>query len=199
MEKYKLLKDLPNAKAGEIFVIAVDIGALVRDHNQYSVLYSKEQLQENDILNPDKGWFEKIEEQKYGGRVREEGDACWYIDEEGDIIEDCWMPTELQLIIYNAGNMFWTKEEAEKELKRRKAYVILKEDTNGFEPDWNNIDHLKYFIEYNYYDSKLGVHNTWGCKANGWGLYFATMEDAQASIGAHRQQWLDYLGVEEGE
>lgn len=196
MEKYKLKKDTFFYKAGTICKLTPK-GNMVLDNCEGTCILHDYQFDSHPGLLDE--WFEKIEEQKYGGRVREEGDACWYIDEEGDIIEDCWMPTELQLIIYKAGNMFWTEEEAEKELKRRKAYVILKEDTNGFEPDWNNIDHLKYFIEYNYYDSKLGVHNTWGCKANGWGLYFATMADAQASIGAHRQQWLDYLGVEEGE
>ena len=65
VRKFELLNDLPNAKAGEIFVIAADTGALVREHNQYSVLYSKEQLQENDILNPDKGWFREVRRNKY--------------------------------------------------------------------------------------------------------------------------------------
>lgn len=135
------------------------------------------------------------EERKYGGRVREEGDACWYIDEEGDIIEDCWMPTELQLIIYEAGNMFWTIGEAEKEVARRKAYVILKEDTKGFKPDWKDYN-TKWFVRY---CRSLGgvLRPDWTQRDSAELIYFSSSEDAEASIKTHRQEWLDYLGIEE--
>lgn len=196
MEKYELLKDLPNAKAGEIFEYAA--GKTQQLFSETSpATFSGQEIKEYDILNPDKGWFEKIEEQKYGGRVREEGDACWYIDEEGDIIEDCWMPTELQLIIYKAGNMFWTREEAEKEVARRKAYVVLKEDTKGFEPDWESLD-TKWFVRY---CRSLGgvLRPDWIQRDSAELIYFSSPEDAESSIKAHRQQWLDYLGIEEEE
>ena len=194
-KRYKLLKDLPNAKAGEIFERLTDDGALYYAESS-DLLYSGEEIAEFGILDRGKGWFEKIEEQKYGGRVREEGDACWYIDEEGNIIEDCWMPTELQLIIYEAGNIFWTKEEAEKELKRRRAYVVLKEDTNGFVPNWKDVNATKYGVFYDWYYLTFAVYEMWN-RQKGHSIYFATEKDAEASIKAHRQQWLDFLGIEE--
>lgn len=197
MEKYKLLKDLPNAKAGEIFVIAVDIGALVREHNQYDVLYSKEQLQENDILNLDKGWFEKIEEKKYGGRVPEIGDYYWFIEGYGNIANAYWNGTDVDKTRFECGNAFWTFEEAEKELKRRKAYVVLKEDMKGFKPNWEDPRTDKYHVFYTHDKKYLGVDYNYCYQTDL--IYFATRADAEASVETHRQQWLDYLGVEEKE
>ena len=133
------------------------------------------------------------EEKKYGGRVREEGDTCWYIDVEGDIVEDCWMPTELQLSIYEAGNMFWTKEEAEKELARRKAYVILKEDTKGFKPVWGK--GIKYFVTWNGAENRFFAEEAYSlCNSP---LCFDTKVDAEVSIKAHEKEWKVWLGVEE--
>jgi len=86
-----------------------------------------------------------------------------------------------------------------KELKRRNAYVILKEDTKGFVPNWTDKDQPKYYAVYNYYDNRVDVNIAWSYKAHGWGLYFATKEDIRASIKNHKQLWLDYLGVEEEE
>ena len=197
MEKYKLIKDLPNAKAGEIFVIAADIGALVREHKQYSVLYSKDQLQENDILNPDKGWFEKmeIEMEKYGGIVPRKGDTYWYIRSYGDVVDDIWLGCEWDIRRFESGSAFWAKEEAEKELARRKAYVILKEDTKGFKPDWESLD-TKWFVGYS---RSLGgkLRPDWTQRDSAGVLYFSSMEDAAASIEAHEKEWRAWLGVEE--
>lgn len=66
MEKYRLLKDLPNAKAGEIFEYAA--GQTQQLFSETSpATFSVQEIKEYDILNPDKGWFKKIEEKKYGG------------------------------------------------------------------------------------------------------------------------------------
>lgn len=193
MEKYKLKKDTFFYKAGTSCRLTPKGNLVLDDNIGTCILYRKELKDHPELLNE---WFEKIEEKKYGGRVREEGDACWYVDEEGDIIEDCWMPTELQLIIYKAGNMFWTKEEAEKELARRKAYVILKEDTKGFKPDWGKGSEKKWYVLYRHNAGNFILD--WRVANNdGEKLYFATKEDAEASIKAHEKEWKAWLGVED--
>lgn len=191
MEKYKLKKDTFFYKAGTICKLTPK-GNIVLDNCEGTCILHDYQLREHPELLDE--WFEKIEK-KYGGRVREEGDSCWYIDKKGDIIEDCWMPTELQLIIYKAGNMFWTREEAEKELKRRKAYVILKEDTNGFEPS-ADLHGICYNVYYSLCNHGLFIenHDAWLTRGT---LCFATYKDGKASIEAHYQEWLDYLGIED--
>lgn len=192
MEKYKLKKDTFFYKASTICRLTPKGNLVLDDNIGTCILYRKELKDHPELLDE---WFEKIEEKKYGGRVREEGDACWYIDEEGDTIEDCWMPTELQLIIYKAGNIFWTKEEAERELARRKAYVILKEDTKGFKPDWKDSSKRKYIVCYDYELKRLAMATFLCSKVSE--LVFATEEDAQASIKAHKKEWKTWLGVED--
>ena len=88
MEKYKLLKDLPNAKAGEVFVLVK--GHLERidedSDGGREILYDRYYVDKYDILNPDKGWFEKIEEKKkFGGRVPKKGDSYYTISWGGTI------------------------------------------------------------------------------------------------------------------
>lgn len=198
MEKHKLLKDLPNAKAGEIFTLCQrelanggDETVLVGEWCEFC----EEEIEKFDILNPDKGWFEKIEEKEYDGRVPKVGDIYWAICADGAPFETFWRGMNLDKDRFESGNAFWTHEEAEKELKRRKAYVILKEDTKGFKPDWKNGDEKKWYVLYRYNADSFILD--WHAANNaGEKLHFATKEDAEASIKAHRRQWLNYLGIE---
>lgn len=138
------------------------------------------------------------EEKKYGGRVPKEMDRYFVICSEGEITAARWNNHFIDKNRFAAGSAFWTREEAEKELARRKAYVILKEDTKGFKPDWEDSDKRKYYVEYDWRCAELTTNLAWALQ-DGTGLYFATREDARDSIKAHRQQWLDYLCVKEEE
>ena len=195
MEKYELLKDLPNAKAGEIFEYAA--GKTQQLFSETSpATFSGREIKEYDILNPDKGWFEKIEKQEYGGRVPKEGDKYWVVYADGVIESQHWEDAESDGFLFECGSAFWTEEEAEKELKRRKAYVILKEDTKGFKPDWDNKKDSKSIVYYDHDPKKLYARLFWGLQYLP-DLVFATLEDAEASIEAHEKEWRTWLGVEE--
>lgn len=141
-------------------------------------------------------WEDAPQEKKYGGRVPESLDGYYYIDDDGSLQTQVWAETRYDIGRFECGNGFWTKEETEKELARRKAYVILKEDTKGFKPNWKNNDEEKYHVLYSHDLGRFSIG--WNRQLNGGEkLYFATEEDAEASIEAHRQLWLDYLGIEE--
>lgn len=175
MEKYKLLKGLPNAKAG---------GDIRAKRKRQSA-----------------GWFKKMEEKKYGGRVPKKGDIFYCISAAGAVIEGEWLDGGVCESKFECNNGFWTEEEAKKELARRKAYVILKEDTKGFKSDWerNSLGEYKghsYGVYYCRPSRKLLV-NQCGTHEVQDGIRFATKEDAEASIEAHKKEWLDYLGGEE--
>lgn len=134
------------------------------------------------------------EEKKYGGRVPKNGDTFYYISAAGAVIEGEWLDGGVCESRFECNNGFWTEKEAEKELARRKAYFILKEDTKGFVPDWYAIDEPKYFVGYRWGGEGLVVDHNWRAK---WlaGPYFATEEDAEASIKAHSSEWKTWLGV----
>jgi hypothetical protein len=196
MEKYKLKKDTFFYKAGTVCKLT-EKGNMVLDDNQGTCILHKYQFDSHpDLLDE---WFEKIEEKKYDGRVPKKKDMFWFIMADGVIAAGTWDGVDYDRDRFEAGSAFWTREEAEKELKRRKAYVILKEDTKGFVPEWAKSDQRKYVVLYNYYDNMLDIDIVWCYKTNEWGLYFATEEDARASIKNHKQEWLDYLNIEGSE
>lgn len=198
MEKYKLKKDTFFNKAGTICKLTPK-GNIVLDNCEGTCILHDYQLREHPKLLDE--WFEKIEEKKYGGRVPKNGDEYWYIAGDGTILSSIWSGygkvCSADASRFESGSAFWTREEAEKELKRRKAYVILKDDTKGFEPNWTDGEQAKYFVAYSYYENTLNVDIAWRYKAIGQKLYFATEEDVRISINDHKQQWLDYLDAED--
>ena len=94
---------------------------------------------------------------------------------------------------YNTGNYFKTEKEAE----QHKAYLLalqtIKDDADGWIPDWRSD---KY---HGYYDHEANELNI------GWYLafqyqgvvYFETEEKLQHSQKVHEAEWLTVLGVEQ--
>lgn len=177
------LKDKHTGKIKKVLKIVVE-----KENGHGEVFTSIKDLNE--------GYEDAPEEKNYGGRVPEIGDYYWFIEGYGNIANAYWDGTDVDKARFECGNAFWTFEEAEKELKRRKAYVILKEDTKGFKPDWGKGGEGKWYVLYRH---SAGDFILDWCVAHNDGekLYFATKEDAEASIKAHEKEWLDYLGIEE--
>lgn len=199
MEKYKLKKDTFFFEAGTICLLTPK-GNLILEDSERTVVLRKHQLESRPELLDE--WFEKIEEKKYGGRVPKGGDEYWFITSEGELCRDN-IATGYDTICttdahrFESGSAFWTREEAEKELKRRKAYVVLKEDTKGFVPGWTNTGYPKKFnVSYSHYRKVFQIDEWLHCQTQP-GLFFATEDDAKASIKAHRSEWRAWLGVEE--
>ena len=94
---------------------------------------------------------------------------------------------------YNTGNYFKTEKEAE----QHKAYLLalqtIKDDVEGFAPDWRSD---KYHGYYNHEANELSI---------GWSLafqyqgvvYFKSEEAIKASQKVHEAEWLTVLGVEQ--
>ncbi|MDY0143721.1 MAG: hypothetical protein RBR97_17690 [Bacteroidales bacterium] len=87
----------------------------------------------------------------------------WIIATEG-IVEKLYYNTNEDVAVWNAGNGFFTKKEAEKELAKRQAIQRIKDYIleNGmyWEPDWND-DNLKYNF---YYEDKVEIDYGIQCK-----------------------------------
>ena len=182
MKRYKLLKDLPFAKAGETFGLhrggIKDCITLFKgDEEVYTIKVGENVSEMFDE------WFEEVREH-------------FYIDSKGDIEyskskwdEEAIEPRKL------IGNYFETKEEAEKYLKYLKAKVIIKQDTKGFKPDWKDIAEDKY---YGFWDSSA--------KKLDWirisilqddRIYFETKNDIKESFKKHPDEWKAYLTYEQ--
>lgn len=137
MKKYRLKKDLPTFKKGDIFTLS--------DGNLYK-----------DI-------GEKIPEKPKTVWDLEKHSICWIIG-NGAVYWDAWGNVVFGVEKRAVGNIFLTKKEAEKELARRKAKQILLKDTKGFKP---SAGHYFYYVYYNYNSRELRVDRHTGTNAYG--------------------------------
>ena len=59
------------------------------------------------------------------------------------------------------GNIFETKEEAEKYLAYLKAKTIIKKDAKGFKPNWQDTDEDKWCGVWDIIHKEVSTHITW--------------------------------------
>ena len=159
MKCYKLLKDLPTFKAGEEFFIS-DSGNLIAgtpgNPKQITVetlygipkkidlmAYANETLEE--FPNILKDWFEELPDLNEYFYITDDSNVDFVVEEEPNL-------SRRRKAI---GNIFETEEEAKKYLEYLKAKVIIKQDTKGFKPDWNNNDEEKYLGFWDLEEDKL--------------------------------------------
>ena len=187
MKRYKLLKELPFAKAGEEF----EEGTGKRNSKPEKTLISKNHITTiiwiKDIDNFNE-WFEEVEELKTFFLINNvlsevvEHNIKYYKD---------WQIENLKSV----GNYFETEEEAEKYLEYLKAKEVIKQDTEGFEPDWSNPSQKRFFGYFNLIDKTL-CHFNIGENMESK-IFFGSREDIEESFKKHREEWKIYLTYEQ--
>ena len=194
MKRYKLLKDLPTFKAGDLFYIS-EYGALVYDDGDGGIMaYARQTLDMfPNILTE---WFEEIQEESTDSIHwrPENGDIYWFVGIEGKTNHDFWTGTPADFWRYGLGKIYRTKEECEKARDRQLAEVRLHR-TSTFKPDFEN-DNGGWIVFYNYSNKKLYSMRSC-CTDSGEPVRYATREDAQKSIKEHKKDWLTYFNVED--
>lgn len=197
---YKLLKDLPTFKKGDLFRLS-DEGSLFLMNPGSPHWKSKVMAYHHSTLehfpNILKDWFKEVEDPN-GIWKPKMGDKYYYILQYGlcgRVSHAPWENNDSDKLANEIGNVFRTEEEAEKALEWLKARKVLFEDAKGFKPNWRNIDEPKYNVELVYTTPSQPGLEPWGmCYTKTTpGPYFATKEDAEASIAEHRREWLIYL------
>lgn len=200
MKRYKLLKDLPTFKAGQLAYIS-KTGNLIAGtpENQKTtetgliiMIYHETTLKKfPNILTE---WFEEIEEPTDSIHWKPKiGDRC-FILENANI-----RPTNYTGMLrdYNAwrtGRVFRTEEECEKALDRELAEVRLQR-TSTFKPDFEDANG-GWTVYYSYKDKKLNSFFA-GYDDAGEIVCYETKEEAEKSIEENREDWLKYFGIEE--
>lgn len=192
MKYYKLLKDLPTFKAGDLFYIS-EYGALVYDDGGYGVMaYSQSELERfPNILTE---WFEEIQEPTNSSNWKpKKGDQVFLLGGNGQIFSSSWVGANSDNKWLEFGNTYRTEEEAEKARDRRLAEVRLRR-TSDFKPDWKN-EKYGYSIFYGPRSKKLFV--TIRTIDGGEIVRYATQEEAEKSIKEHEADWKKYFGIKE--
>lgn len=190
MKRYKLLKDLPFAKAGDILSLerSQEYGyfKLCKDRSNPRSIELYEGIVEGFIDNFDE-WFEEIKEPKIFFTID------IYKSKFKEINTDYysgWSALEVKNI-KDLGLLFKTVEKTKKYLKYLKAKEIIKQDAKGFKPDWKNPSQKRFFGYYNLIDKKLCYSNAGENMESK--IYFGSKEDIKESFEKHPEEWKTYL------
>lgn len=194
MKRYKLLKDLPTFKAGDMFYIS-QYGALIYDDGGFGVMVCSQSMLERfpNILTD---WFEEIQEKTIDSIhwKPKNGDEYFYISDYGDIYSDIWRGKFIDNERLALGFIYPTEKECIKAKKRKLAEVRLRR-TSTFKPDFEN-DKGGWIVVYNYRYHKLSAQNVQFEDA-GEPVRYVTIEEAEKSIKENREDWLICFGIEE--
>ena len=200
MKRYKLLKNLPFAKAGTIFrrISSKSKDGLsdydyletniLLDGNQDETVFS---IKRNYFINNFDQWFEEIKEPKIFFTID------IYRSKFKEINTDYysgWSALEVKNI-KDLGLLFKTKEEIDKFIAYLKAKAIIKQDTKGFKPNWTNYDEQKYLGFWDLDEDKLDwLSRNIFIEAT---IYFKSREDIEESFKKHPKEWKTYLTYEQ--
>ena len=200
--KYKLLKDLPFAKAGEVFEMEnykSKDGLL-----DYDYLKIAKQVKDGEnktmstidcdyFLDSFDEWFEKIEPTDSVHWKPKYDDWYFYISDHGSVCSDIWNDNYTDNKRLAFGFVYRTEEECEEACDRRLAEVRLRQ-TSDFKPDFEN-ENGGWVIFYSYVDKELHSMRD-SCTDSGELVRYATEEDAKKSIRENERDWLIYFGVD---
>ena len=197
MIKYKLLKDLPFAKAGEIFIretdekTDIDYVEISKRVNADDYDETRFGLKTNFFLNNFNEWFEEIKEYYVINPVFGE-----ILKTKDNSYSDLQIRNMREL-----GVLFNTWLEADRKLAYLKAKAIIKQDTKGFKPNWNDTKQIKYSCSYDedrftgYGCVKPVIEKT--STKMGALIYFKSEEDIKESLKKHPKEWSTYLTYEQ--
>lgn len=200
MKRYRLTKDLPTFKAGQLAYVSkagnLMAGTPEKQKNTETgliiMIYHETTLKKfPNILTE---WFEEIQESTdsihWNPRI---GDRC-FILENANIRPTLYTGKLRDYNAWRTGKIFRTEEECEKARDRELAEVRLRR-TSTFKPDFENRNG-GWIVVYNYAYHKLFAENI-RFEDAGEPVRYATREDAERSIEQYRKDWLAYLNVED--
>lgn len=178
MRKFRLKKDLPFAKAGDMVEMWSDgIMAFVGEPNLPR--FNKKDVRMFPL------WFEEVNKKKFGIYAA----AAEVVEVSEELYTDTGIDNLNKL-----GAWFNTKEEAEKHLAYLKAKTIIKQDTKGFKPNWKNCEN-KYYGYWDYEKDLFDYFVSYITKYSG--ICFQTEEDIKESFKKHPEEWRTYLTYEQ--
>lgn len=182
MKRYKVLKEYVHPRTLELIKAGYEFS--LETEQTYSYMDALER----------EGFVEEVPEHPKTVDDLKDGDECWMLDWYLEPLKIEWRGTPYDIRLRKLGKIYLTKEELEKQTAWEEAKQTLLRDAKGFEPNWRDTEQYKYYVSYYVCADRLEACIT-NCYRNSY-LYFATREDAEASIKAHPEEWKTYLGVE---
>ena len=197
-KRYRLLKDLPYAKAGEIFELEAGTrrgfaeGVLTNEKREDTKIWTK------DIAPIKFGeWFEELPEIKLPERFfYVSGGEINYIDKDYYFWDKKSKKGYQQKIdkCKSIGNYFETQQEALKYFEYLRAKTVIEKSAKGFKPDWSN-EKDKYFGYLDGEDNELYYGTSYFNRSAD--IFFKSKDDIEESLKQHPDEWKIYLTYEQ--
>ena len=201
--KYKLLKDLPYAKAGEVFERVTHKSEDGLSDYDYLEIRKREAdgedetrfgIQYNYFLNNFDEWFEEITDSIHW--KPRWGDKYYHIDYLGYVHLTNWEDDDADNNRLALGFIYPTEEACRKAKERKLAKVRLQR-TSSFKPDFEN-GKGGWIVFYDHECKTLAIFKI-GCYDSGEPVHYATREEAEKSIEENERDWKIYFGIKEWE
>ncbi|QHU90429.1 hypothetical protein GWK74_02970 [Candidatus Saccharibacteria bacterium oral taxon 488] len=195
MKRYRLIKDLPTFKAGDMFYMS-KYGDLIYDSGDVGITaYARQALEK--FPNILKEWFEEIQEPTDSIHWKPEvGEGYWSYYSDGEIRYLVWSMSPWDIALYKMGMVYRTSGECKKARDRKLAEARLRR-TSTFKPDFKN-DNGGWVVYYDPREKRLEVQEVYRLEY-GEIVRYETEEDAEKSIEENEQDWLIYFGIKERE
>lgn len=132
---------------------------------------------EFDSINEAVEYAKQVENES-GVWKPKKGDRYWVISSNAGVVSCPWCDNHDDRSFFETGNVFKTKDAAEKEVKRRKVYQRLKELAGGYE------HRMGYNNHYIYWSGDFEGFRVWSDNSNIQvnQVYFLSSGQAQAAI-----------------
>lgn len=196
MKSYKLLKDLPTFKAGQLAYISktgnliagtpenqktTETGLIIMIYHETTLKkFPKEIKEPTDSVH----WTPKKD------------DEYFWMNSYGETQPDVWDGDSIDSMRLALGMVYRTIEEAQKARERRLAEVRLQR-TSDFKPDFEN-NNGGWVVFYSYVDKELHSMRD-NCTDSGELVRYETVEEAEKSIKENERDWKIYFGIKEEE
>ena len=177
MTKYRLKKDTPAFRSGYTFETDPEDEGVLLDKEGIGAFY------ENEIDNFDE-WFEEVSDE-----WPQKDDAFWSISFYGTSFTDIWGYNDYDKESMAIGNVFKTKEAAERYRDYLKAIVTVRQDEGVLTPDDVRKTLARDGTVYTIGISRtmLSVNRFYNTSAGA--IYFDTGYNAKTSLNEHQDEW----------
>ena len=203
MKRYKLLKDLPTFKAGQLAYVS-SLGNLMAgtpeepetaDTDLNLMMYHRGTLEKFPNILTEQ--FEEIQEPTDSIRWKPKYDDWYfYISDHGSVCSDIWNDNYTDNKRLAFGFVYRTEEECKAALDRKLAEARLSQ-TSDFKPDFEN-GKGGWMVYYDHGCETLAV-----CELDyyddGEIVRYKTRAEAEKSIEENEQDWKIYFGIKEEE
>ena len=185
MKRYKLLKDLPFATAGEELYLKFS------EDSEFFLVYKGTDKAYTAELNPEfidnfGEWFEELPKCYFSiNKFKKEVQKVIVGYHSNWVIES----------LKSIGLLFETEEETERHIDYLMAKEVIRQDAKGFKPDWGKSSEIKYCGEWNFKYNKPTIRSATFIKSTT--LFFGSIEDIKESFKKHPDEWRTYLTYEQ--